>query len=376
MLKDVLTKRYTAKWWNDQPVEQEKIEDILKCAYLAPSKNGKHNHKIYVITDSPEGKAFKDFLYYENAWCLGEKRAPAGYVGNDRRFNGQVHAPIVLLWVGESKNIHSPTPHGESDKSRIRDDCLVSATIAMCAAEELGLNTGFNGMIGPVEISDRLGLPRDSTCPMMVIGIGYSSIGAKNNRPVLEVDHRAIQHPNTLDKKFPNAYNSLLNNVLFLQNEVAAWVFQHSTTANFSIAKCRRDVKYVLDAFLQDLQMGTTTATKTVVSNYWFNKKLQVQQRYESELYQMVKDLIITNIFKKIPYTAKQHTVLQYTASVDVEDESLELMISIMDTFIAGLAGEGLIPQIGFDLNNVDPSDRFPQNRKNRPPAAEMIKYI
>ena len=385
MLKDVLSKRFTAKWWDSRPVEQEKINDIVECAYLAPSKNGKHNHQIYVISDSPTGKKFKDFLYYENAWCVGERRAPAGYVGGNKRFNGQVHAPVVLLWVGKVPGWRTPDLQGEDDKQRVRDDCLVSATIAMCAAEELGLQTGFNGMIGPVEISQYLKLDTNVDYPIMAIGIGYATPAGTANRPVLAQEHRTVRHPNNDPKLFPNAYNLLHNNITFLQREAAAWVHRKQTgttpdpdfSTPYRIQLCSRDIRYVVNAFLQDLQLGTNTATRTIMSNYWDKGVLRVVSQYEKEVHAYLKNIIVNYILKNQAFPALQQTASQvFDLNKPSEFEAIDFMDNLTNIFLKGFDGEGLIPQIGFDLNNVDPENRTTYNRKNRPSKAAMIKYI
>jgi nitroreductase len=180
MLKDVLKNRFTAKWWNSTAVEQQKLIDILECAYLAPSKQGKFNHKIVVLTDSSEAKKIKEYLYWEDTYCLNGVRAKKG--PGLRRYNGQVIAPVVLLWLGE--NQHGRNLLGENEAQRIKDDAIVSATMAMCAAEELGLNTGFNGCISAREIADKLNEP--NYIGLIAVGIGYATPDALQGRKVFK----------------------------------------------------------------------------------------------------------------------------------------------------------------------------------------------
>ena len=66
MLKNVLESRFTAKWWDNKPVNEEDISNIIDVAYNAPSKQGNFDYLIYVITDSEEGKKFKEYMYWEN----------------------------------------------------------------------------------------------------------------------------------------------------------------------------------------------------------------------------------------------------------------------------------------------------------------------
>ena len=78
MLKDLLEKRFTAKWWSDKPVEKEKLDYILDCTYLAPSKNGKWKFEIFVLGNSEKANEIKQWLYWENTYCLDMKRGKEG----------------------------------------------------------------------------------------------------------------------------------------------------------------------------------------------------------------------------------------------------------------------------------------------------------
>lgn len=177
MIKDLLQSRFTAKWWNDTPVESEKLTQLLDTVYLAPSKNGRYTYTLHVLADSPAAEEFKQWLYWENTWCLDTVRAKPG--PGLKRFNGQVIAPILLLWVG----------HDQSRETR--DDIMVSATVAMCAAQELGLQTGFNGCLGEREITEKLGIVDKKIVDVMSLGIGYASVDKETRRPVY--DHQGVE---------------------------------------------------------------------------------------------------------------------------------------------------------------------------------------
>ena len=159
MLREILEKRFTAKWWSDKPIEQEKLDYILDCAYSAPSKNGKYNYEIFVLGDSEKSNEIKHWLYCENTYCIGGERLREGPIGH-RRYNGQVLAPTVLVWVAKHKN------------EETFNDCLVSSTIAMIASEEQGINTGFNGCLGEKETAEKLGRYDSSHAPI-AMGLGY-----------------------------------------------------------------------------------------------------------------------------------------------------------------------------------------------------------
>jgi nitroreductase len=180
MLKEHLKHRFTAKWWDDQPVEQEKIDAVLEAAYLAPSKQGVYRYEILVVTDSDEGKKFKKWLYEENTWCYEGMLTPAG--ADDKRFNGQVLAPLLLIFFSKKEK----TNNIEDLNLRNHIDTVVSATTAMCAAEELGLSTGFNATFNGKEVANKLKI-EDAVCTMM-LGIGYATADQRVRRGVYNLD--------------------------------------------------------------------------------------------------------------------------------------------------------------------------------------------
>ena len=170
MLLDHLRNRYTAKWWDPIPLEDEKTKAIIECAYLAPSKQGNYDFEIAVLTDSPTGKEFKQWLYWDNTACLDKVRGKPGE--GLRRYNGQILAPVVMIWLAKQFD-QTVNDYNENEFLRTNNDCIISATMAMCQAEELGVNTGFCGCIGGREIADRLSRPKSTAVVSM--GFGYAT---------------------------------------------------------------------------------------------------------------------------------------------------------------------------------------------------------
>ena len=174
MILNLLQNRFTAKWWSEQLVSQSDLDIILRSAFHAPSKQSKYNYEIYVFTDSDRGKELKQWFYWENTACLDKIRGKQGE--GLRRYNGQVLAPVYLLWIAENED------------QDVRDDCMVSATVAMLSAEEIGLQTGFCGCIGPVEIKEKLNINGKS---VISLGIGYAVADNKESRKVFK-DNREV----------------------------------------------------------------------------------------------------------------------------------------------------------------------------------------
>lgn len=211
-LHNHLCKRITTKWWEDKPVEEYKLETILEAAYQAPSKQGLHEFEIYVLTDSPEGKEFKEWLFWENTACLDKVRAKPG--PGLRRYNGQVLAPIVMIWLTKAYPPNTRNPYGENAYNRTRDDCIISATMALCQAEELGIRTGFCGTIGPMDIAQRLG--KTDMVASISVGFGYATEeqvkvkkvfkdGVEMGFDLANLTHASRELPNRINR--PPKYN-------------------------------------------------------------------------------------------------------------------------------------------------------------------------
>lgn len=186
MLYEALLNRYTAKQWDNTPIEQEKIDTILNTVYLAPSKNGHYDFEIYALTDSAEGRAYKEWLYWEDAWCYTGKRPLDSNppVSGPKRYNGQLLAPLVLLWLSKDYP-KAPNSKGEAEWIRAITDCTVGATIAMCQAELLGLQTGFCASLQGKLAAEHFNKP--TKVAFIAMGIGYATVNAEFDRPLLEV---------------------------------------------------------------------------------------------------------------------------------------------------------------------------------------------
>jgi len=168
-LNDILNNRITTKWWSDKPVEPIKLINIFDAITKAPSKQMRYNYRVVMLGDSPKALEFKQWLYWENTPCLDGIRGKEG--PGLKRYNGQVLAPVVLVWIAKQ------------NEKEILDDCMISATIAMLAAENEGLKTGFCSCMEPQQVSEKMKhlLPKEWKAPhqevgkyaTVALGIGY-----------------------------------------------------------------------------------------------------------------------------------------------------------------------------------------------------------
>ena len=155
-VKSLLKLRNTTKWWSKKEVEQHKLDYVLDCIYRSPSKQLKYNFKVLIFDETKKCKQIKDWLYWEHTYCLNKIRGAKG--DGLRRYNGQVLAPIVLAWASEKNDLE------------VIEDIMVSSTTALLAAEDIGLNTGFNGCLESRELGQKIG----ETHVHMLLGLGYA----------------------------------------------------------------------------------------------------------------------------------------------------------------------------------------------------------
>ena len=177
-LRNILSKRFTCKHWDfSAPVNKSNLDYVLDCVYLAPSKMAYHRHKIVILTDTAEAQAIKDWLFYEHTWNSNGDRAnplPTDMID----YNGQYMAPVVLLWLNQEKDFPKHSVTFENNTFEVdppgyvqrQNDIFISATVAMLAAEEKGLNTGFGSCHDHIEVAKKLGY-EGYRCPI-ALGIG------------------------------------------------------------------------------------------------------------------------------------------------------------------------------------------------------------
>jgi hypothetical protein len=286
----------------------------------------------------------------------------------------------VLLWVG--KKIEGLSDTNELESQRIRDDVMVSATIAMLAAEELGFKTGLNGCIGTLEIEEKLNLQNKT--PIIALGIGYAHSENRISRQVYQGNFVLSPHPNNNSKFHSAAYELILKNKEFIKQEATAWINYQTKQEVFpflnyryDLQKCHRDLEIMIVSLLNDLQFNEHNAIKQTITNYWTKGVLRVRGFAEKAVYQFLEDLIKNYILKNILVSSYQSDIIQIIdQSAIVENNSIILIENSFLIIQNGLTGIGLLPEVGFDYANTATTLRSGKNRKDRPVLSEMIKYI
>ncbi len=146
----VILRRHSIRAFNSQPVETEKLQNILETANLAPSAGNLHAYEIYVVTDAKK----RDGL---SCAALAQEYIAA--------------APVALVFC-----THPERTEGRYTERGTRlytvQDATIACTFAMLAATNLGLGTVWVGTFDEKVVRMIISAP-ESQVPVVILAIGY-----------------------------------------------------------------------------------------------------------------------------------------------------------------------------------------------------------
>ena len=149
---DVIKNRHSIRTFSNQPVEDEKLQQILETANLAPSAGNLQAYEIYVVTDAKK----RDGL---SCAALAQE-----YVAV---------APVALVFC-----THPDLTEGRYTERGTRlytvQDATIACSFAMLAATNLGLGSVWVGTFDEKVVRLVIGAP-DSQVPVVILAIGYAA---------------------------------------------------------------------------------------------------------------------------------------------------------------------------------------------------------
>ena len=140
--------RYSVRSYSDRPVEQEKIDRILKAAQLAPTAVNYQPQMIYVLKSA-------EALNKINRVC--------------RCIYG---APLVFLICSDERKTWKS--HSEPDYSTGEMDCSIVCTHMMLEAWEQGLGSVWVRLFDSRQVAAVFDLP-EYIKPICLLPVGYAS---------------------------------------------------------------------------------------------------------------------------------------------------------------------------------------------------------
>jgi nitroreductase len=145
-LEAIKTWRSTRKF-QDRPVEEEKLEEILDAVRRAPSWANTQCWKLVVVEDEDMKRKLSELAFVESFF------APLGYKSNPAQ-KGIVQAPVVIVLCAD------PARSGKLwDQHYYMTDAGIASQNLMLAAHSLGLGTVFVGVFEEEKIKSLLDIP-------------------------------------------------------------------------------------------------------------------------------------------------------------------------------------------------------------------------
>lgn len=147
--QELAAARYSVKNYTDQPVEEEKLQAILKVAGIAPTARNAQAIRIYVLKS-------KDALDKANSLtpCI-------------------FGAPVCLMLAYEEEEVYF-YPDEEDSGNSGPEDCSIVATHIMFEAVEQGLGTCWVNKFSPSEAKKVFRLPATEHV-VLLMPLGYAS---------------------------------------------------------------------------------------------------------------------------------------------------------------------------------------------------------
>lgn len=153
--QELILERQSTRSYIDKPVEEEKIQQCIEAARLAPSACNAQPWKFIIVDDSD----LKNQVA-ENAASLGMNKFA-------------VQAPIIVAITLEKPNMTSKIGSVLKGKEYTLMDIGFAASHFCNQATELGLSTCIIGWFNEKEIRKILNVPSSKRIPLLIT-LGYS----------------------------------------------------------------------------------------------------------------------------------------------------------------------------------------------------------
>lgn len=159
---EAIRTRRSIRAYKDQPVEPEKLQQVLEAARLAPSANNRQGWKFIVVQDPAIRQALVTACH-------------------NQKFVGQ--APVVIAACSTD-----PQRVMASGQPAAAVDLAIAVDHMTLAAVELGLGTCWIGAFDAPAVAKLLGVPSDAVV-VHILPLGYpsSSPPAHKAKPPSEV---------------------------------------------------------------------------------------------------------------------------------------------------------------------------------------------
>jgi len=196
--------------------------------------------------------------------------------------------------------------------------------------------------------------------------------------------------PITAPTAYPNAIAQLTNNKEFIKEEANAWVQYQidndiapfvNYTYNATVqAKCKRDIGYLIDAWLVDLTGGGNAETIRIARQYYLNGEAQlISPTQETAVYTFLKNLISSYVLADAlsPTLQSPVVVAQNRAAGVGEAGGISRFNSLID-IVRNLITDGLtsLPSFSYNYSALYVGDTYNRTKCERDITYVLDSYI
>ncbi len=153
-VKEAINLRKSIRKYQDKPIPDEMINELLNAARLAPSAKNTQSHKYFIV----KTKEIKDQLIKHGAF--------------KRPFINE--APLIIVCCADPSEYPESADVDETPVNYAYIDLSIAASFLVLRATELGLGTVFVAWIYRDKIKELLNIPQHYIMPF-VIPVGYSA---------------------------------------------------------------------------------------------------------------------------------------------------------------------------------------------------------
>lgn len=156
---ELARKRYSVRAYQNKPVEDEKLKEILEAARLAPTGANRQQFQLIVVHTAGREEELRPI--YNKDWF--------------------VHAPVIICACATS-------PEGQPFREGTARNVSIVVDHLVMAATDLGLGTCWIGAYDAAEAVKILGLP-EYVHPVVFVAVGYAhdEPKPKTRKPIEEI---------------------------------------------------------------------------------------------------------------------------------------------------------------------------------------------
>ena len=193
---EAIRERRSIRRYEDRPVAQETIDELLEAARLAPSASNLQTWKFKVVTDAETRKSLREAAYNQRFI----ESAPAVIVAcaDFDAFGDRARRSLELLRSGAVRPSLTMlmrtlrSENAEDSEERNLTNAIINVSIAVehivLAATSRGLGTCWVRAFLPGRVSEILSLPPQCP-PLFLLALGYAREDpeARSRKPMEEI---------------------------------------------------------------------------------------------------------------------------------------------------------------------------------------------